>query len=434
MDEEATWDFNTVRARASIDASDSTDSLPVVLTDETPHPTIRPPTSKVPPTLRMLFEGSEDPSPGEPFKLPGFDTPIPVLSSSLLPPPSAGPSASRARGRSRSAVSSQEPDDDVLTAKQPTFQFPPRSATPRTARKMTISDASHSDDDNLSVMDRHPPLGPGIPSSRSPTRPSSRSPSPLSSPVIDPQQPESPYQEIEIPNLGEASTVQSDTPPPIVFSASSPVQSTSQPNRPPINRQRSKSNAMDSPPSTRASQDWSRPSPSTFQFPPPGFGYPSTPPPLSAPLTRTHNRVSPTHASASTISTVSRSSHQFTHSLDASTIQRRYQSPGSLPTPPPVLRSRSAAPFGDGNAYGVVSSSNGPEAVVLQSIPRKPSMTRLASLPVMETLHTPTRSFAFGRTERSGSVDTGPPMPGLKDVLKVNYFNSCCVRETQSCG
>ena len=382
---------------------------------------------------------------------------MPILSPSLLPPPSVP--AARGRNRSRSgAASPSEPEENVLTAKQPTFQFPPRSATPRTARKPSAVDACHDDDDTIPLRDgqpsfgsgipsdkhpplgpgiprdqhpplgagiprqpppplgvgipRHPPLGPGIPSRRSPSRMSSRSSSPQPSPSLT----EPLYQEIEVPTF-PGRTTQQDTPPPIVFSASSP---TAPSPRQTLNRQRSKSSAVDSPGGVlKNMSDWNfpsqTPSPSTFQFPPPGFSQPDTPP-LSAPASRTHNRVSPTHASASTISTVSRTSHQFTHSLDASAIPRRYQPPVSLPTPPPVGRSRSAAPFGDPPTPGL-PTSNGPEAVVQQSIPKKPSMTRLASLPVMETVNAPTRFFA--RPERSGSLDTGPPVPGLKDVLKV---------------
>jgi protein-serine/threonine kinase len=456
-DEEASWEFDTVRARPSVDLSQGADFLSVHLADDTPNPTIRAPTSKVPVTLRMLFEDSDQPV--EPLQISGLDTPISIPSSSLLPPPSVP--ALRGRNRSRSgATSPSEPEEDILTAKQPTFQFPPRSAVPRMTRKLSTADAHHDDDDDISTRDkhpplgpgiptdrhpplgpgiprdqhpplgagiprephpplgvgipRHPPLGPGIPSRQSPSQKSSRSSSPQSSPRLGG---DIGHQEIEIPSFSGSSS-QKDRPPPIVFSASSP---TAPSPRPSLNRQRSKSSAIDPPGSLKSMQDWnfSSQSPSTFQFPPAGFAQPSTPPPLSAPPSRTHNRVSPTHASASTISTVSRMSHQFTHSLDAAAISRRYQTPASLPAPSPVMRSRSAAPYGD-PPTPVMPTSNGPEAVVSQAIPRKPSMTRLASLPVMETVHTPSRPFA--RTERSGSLDTGPPVPGLKDVLKVTVL------------
>lgn len=426
-DEEASWEFDTVRARPSLDLT-QTDFLSANAntSDETPNPTIRPPASRVPPTLRMLFEDGD--APPEPITISGFDAPItPVAPSraSLLPPPSVP--AARGRNRSKGGAASPiEEQEDVLTAKQPTFQFPPRAATPRTARKLSTAD-TREDDDSLSVRDRHPPLGPGIPSRRSPSRQSSRAPSPQSSPVRAGLRTESPYQEIEIPTLPEAN-LQKNTPPPIVFSMSSPDRSTAHESRPRMNRQRSKSNTVDSPPSFKTSHDWNIRSQSTFQFPPPGFAQPSTPPPLSAPVTRTHSRVSPTHASVSTISTVSRTSHQFTGSLDASTSGRRYQPPGPvptgpLPTPPPVMRSRSAAPFGEPSWHTSTPSSAGPEAAV-QAIPRKPSMTRLASLPVMETVQTPSKPWTFGRPERSGSLDTAPPLPGLRDVLKIPSLTS----------
>ncbi|KIP04847.1 hypothetical protein PHLGIDRAFT_178064 [Phlebiopsis gigantea 11061_1 CR5-6] len=360
----------------------------------------------------MLFEDAD--TPPEPFMLPGLDTPIvPSLNPSLLPPPGALPS--KGRNRSRSAASSGEPDEDVLTAKQPTFQFPPRSATPRTTRKLTLTDDSY-DEDGFSASERHPPLGPGIPSGRSPSRQSSRQPSPLSSPLFMSTSLDDDVQDVVVPPVENSPAPQKDGPPPIVFSASSPDTPNAPPARPILNRGRSQSSAVDSPPGSTADRDWSFPSPSTFQFPPPGFSQLSTPP-LASPITWTHNRVSPTHSSVSTISTVSRTSHQFTHSLDASVVPRRSQGFGSMPTPPPVTRSRSAAPFGEPGLYA--TPSHDPETVMLQSVPKKPSMTRLASLPVMETIQTPTKPFTFGRPERSGSVDTAPPLPGLRDVLRV---------------
>lgn len=419
-DNEGTWEFDTVRIRPSLDAQRPFADTLAASPDETSQGTVRPPTSSVPRTLRMLFEDTDKPP--EPFTLPGLDAPIvPSLNPSLLPPP--GVPSSKGRNRSRSAASSASPDEDVLTAKQPTFQFPPRSATPRTARKLTLTDESH-DEDGFSASERHPPLGPGIPSGRSPSRQSSRHPSPLSSPLLMNTSLDDEVQEVVIPPGETPPALQKDGPPPIVFSASSPDKPNAPPTRPLLNRGRSQSSAVDSSPGFTANRDWNFPSPSTFQFPPPGFSHPSTPPPLAAPAARTHNRVSPTHASASTISTVSRSSHQFTHSLDTSVVLRRSQVFGSLPTPPPVTRSRSAAPFGEPGSYSN-PPSHGPEAAMLQSIPKKPSMTRLASLPVMETIQTPTKPFMFGRPERSGSVDTAPPLPGLRDVLRVmqcSYF------------
>lgn len=208
---------------------------------------------------------------------------------------------------------------------------------------------------------------------------------------------------------------------------SSPERVVPHSDRPFLNRQRSKSSAVESPTKFKTSRDWNFPPVRDYQFPPVGFATDSgSVPPTGSPPMRVHSRLSSTHASASTVSSSaasSRSSHQFTQSLDASGMPHRLPSPvGLLPIPPPMLRSRSAAPFGDKIPEGFGPTSNGP-AGTPKSVAKKPSMTRMASLAVMETVQTPSRPFGRHNGARSGSLgDADPPLPGLKDVLKVANF------------
>lgn len=382
--------------------------------DSTPNPTIRPPQSKVPPALRMLFQDHEATS--DPFKIPGFDSPTPAaLNSSLLPLPLLGPP--KGRGRSRSATSSQPSDqeDEVLTAKQPTFEFPPRMSTPRTPSRQGLSSASESDDPPK--RERPPPLGAGIPRSTGPGL--------SSGPAKGDPSFRDMRSERDIPDFGTLPLLEedivknataSDTSLPLVFSSSSPERSSARPSRPLVSRQRSQNGTAESGGAPyQTLPEWNFPTTKEFQFPPPGFSSNSSlPAPPSHP--KTHSRVSPTHSSASTISSnanSSRSSHQFTQSLDASVLPRRAPSPpGPRPTPPNINRSRSATPFGENQ------SPNG--SFFLKTTPKKPSMTRLASVAVMETVQTPSRPWSRNKEARSGSLgDVGPPLPGLKDVLKV---------------
>ncbi len=423
--EGAAWEFDTVRASSSIETSGSDDFLLSSTTDDTssPNPTIRPPPSKVPSTLRMLFENADTVM--DPFKIPGFDALSSALNPSLLPPPSTH--STRGRGRSRSATSSSEHEEEVLTAKQPSFEFPPRVATP----KLSPSNG-HAGSDELQPLHReqHPPLGPGIPVG-----------GPLGSDNSRPRSPRLPasYREvrserglpnIEIPPPDIGAMGKYNPTPPIVLSVSSPEHSVGPRERAVINRQRSKSSAIDavSPTGMKLQREWTFPSSNDFRFPPSGNNsQPVTPPALPAAQSphQTHNRISPTHASASTsISTSSRSSHQFTHSLDASVLPGRLPSPASLVTPSPVTRSRSATPYTESHGSALNDPANAQKLVT-----RKPSMTRLASVAVMETVQSssplPSRPFGRGREERSGSVaDAFPPLPGLKDVLKVIFDGS----------
>jgi hypothetical protein len=371
----------------------------------------------------MLFQDQEGSS--DPFKIPGFGSPdyaanslVAASNASLLPLPSLlGPP--RARGKSKTTASSQASDqeEEVLTAKQPTFEFPPRSKTPRAVSRHGSS--SNSETESVSKHDKPPPLGAGIPHRNVSdvlkgelTLQEARSERSISN--ADFQTNGTAY--VALPSPTNASN-------PIALEPSFPERPPPRIGRPPVARQRSKSNAAQAPDHVEAHSDWKFSTTKEFQFPPPGFSLEST---LStpSPKARIHNRISPTHASASTISSTansSRSSHQFTQSLDAPVLPHRFpSSAGYIPIPPNLSRSRSATPSGEhGTNCNPASNS---QILLSKTVPKKPSMTRLASVAVMETVHTPTSSRPHSRQNegRSGSVgDVEPPLPGLKDVLKV---------------
>ncbi|KAI0342064.1 Pkinase-domain-containing protein [Trametopsis cervina] len=416
------WEFDTVRARASIDihqGDETLSSFPALDETGTLHPTIRPQMSNVPTALRMLFQDGD--SSADPFKLPGFDSSTQTTSNpSLLPlPPLLAPA--RGRGRSRSAASSTPSDleEEVLTAKQPTFEFPPRTSTPHKSHSTGIASGSEgADNQKNSVRERPPPLGAGIPRSRGPGLDSVL--------ILRDTRPEHGIYDSEVPfsEADQEIATLTDMPPPIVLSTSSPERLSPPMARPNVTRKRSKSSIAESPDGFPSHHQWNFPVAKEYQFPPPGFAFDtslSTPSPKS----KTHNRISPTHASASTISSTtnsSRSSHQFTQSLDASVLPRRLPSPaGSMPAVLGLDRSRSVA----AESSAPFSPTSDGSFIFSKTVPQKPSMTRLASVAVMETIHTPTRPFSRQKEVRSGSMgDTGPPLPGLKDVLKIPTVTS----------
>ncbi len=360
-------------------------------------------------------------------------------SDDFLANPSLNVSMTPVRGRSPSSsrnLSTPELSDDPRTAKQSSFVFPPRDDTPRSksAGGETADEVPTSPIERK--RERLPPLGPGIPRTLAPT-PSLADDDGKANPLPGRSTPS--YRDVRstrgVPDIEipEASPVEGpgDSPPPIVLSTSSPERSTT--SRPLINRKRSQSSApgLSSPPGSASS--------STFQdrgLATPDFRFPPiSPSPLSGDrdasasplptfrLPHGHDRRSPTHSSVSTISTISTTSsiHQTSQSLDASILPKRLASPGgSLPTPPPIVRARSATATTDANTFANAQNSVLGSAKIAS---RRPSLNRLGSTP---TLDLPVRPFAKSRDERSGSpaessfsTSSGIPLPGLRDVLKV---------------
>lgn len=441
LEDDSPWEFNTVRGRStsSLDQSELDKSLLNLLEDETAggQSTVRPPPiSSVPATLRNLFDYGDLPPP-DPFRMPVVEMP----SDDLLANPSLNVSSTPTRGRSPSSIrnlTTPEPSDDPRTAKQSAFMFPPRESTPRSK-----SAGGEPDDNDFPVSplerkrERLPPLGPGIPRGLAPTPVLSDTEGKLPSILTSSK---SGYREvrsnrgvpdIEIPEPSPTNASTTDSPPPIVLSASSPERTTT--HRPLTNRKRSQSSApgLSSPPvaaSSSSSRDRDLATPD-FRFPPiPASTFLGDEDASASPLPtfrlpHGHDRRSPTHSSISTISTLSTTSsiHQTSQSLDASNLPKRLASPGgSLPTPPPVMRARSATATTEANPFATAQSSlignvKGPS--------RRPSLHRLGSA---SPLDLPIRPFAKSRDERSGSpaessfgTAAGFPLPGLRDVLKV---------------
>lgn len=437
MDDENPWEFDTVRGRStsSIESFEPDSSLLTLLEDEMAggQSTVRPPPiSNVPATLRNLFDYG-DPPPPEPFRMPTFDTPS---DDPLLTNPSLNVSMTPARGRSPSRVGLATPEptlgEDLRTAKQSSFIFPPKASTPRS--KSSGGEQDENDLPPVSPVDRKrerlPPLGPGIPRMLAPAPTLADSDE---KPPIPPSNKTGPsYREvrstrgmpdIEIPAPSGVAAA-ADSPPPIVLSSSSPEQATRK--LPVINRKRSQSSVAA--PSTPRERNLATPD---FRFPP------VAPSPLSSerdPVTASptptfrlnhgHDRRSPTHSSVSTISTISTSSsiHQTSQSLDASILPKRLASPGgSLPTPPPIMRARSATATTESSPFAAAQNS----IMNLKTPSRRPSLNRLASAPALDL---PVRPFARSQ-DRSGSpaestfnTSMGTPLPGLRDVLKVTHI------------
>lgn len=421
MDDQDDWQFDTVRGRPSFDFGqpELDSSIPGADDDSSSFPTVRPPASKVPATLRMLFEDGTAGTATDPFRIPGLDQ---LQSDNLLS------SLSPARGRSPfkpPAIDANAETPD--TAKQSDFQLPPpRTSTPR--GKSRFGQTPRKDDGD----EPFPALGPGIPLGSSS--------GPASAPILDSgkfSKPVPSYREvrltrgfanIEIPDLSDESlfTPSADTStPPIVLSTSSPERL---PEFPTVSRKRSQSSASSSVPSPFRSisgKDRTPPPSAGFRFPAvPGSstdGGRGAPSPLpSFDLPAGHRRRSPTHASVSTIESTSSSTHQMTYSVDTALLPKRLASPGgslpSLPALPMIARSRSAMASAEGADR--VNEGHGAEG---SGLPRKPSLNRLASVAVMEDVHKspqPKPASARTREGRGGSITEGAQ---LKDVLKVSH-------------
>ena len=438
-DDDNPWEFDFQRRSGAIQEDFEPDNaLLALLEDEAAggQSTVRPPpVSNVPATLRSLFDYGEPPPP-EPFRMPTFEMP----SEDFLANPSLNIPA-RGRSPSRNLTTPEPTLEDPHTAKQSSFVFPPTSATPRSKPLAIPTDDDPPPSPLERKRERLPPLGPGIPRGMAPTPTLSdaenKSSRGRSASTYRDVRSSRGVPDIEIPQFSPTESPTDSPPPPIVLSASSPERP-SPSSRPAMNRKRSQSSApgLSSPPSAT--------SPSTsrggglntpdFRFPPVspsplGAGRSEKEPSSPIPTIRTphgHDRRSPTHSSVSTISTVSsttssNSVHQTSQSLDASILPKRLASPGgSLATPPPIVRARSATATTEANPFGVAQSALMSAG---RAPTRRPSLQRLGSASALDL---PVRPFAKRNDERSGSpaessfsTSSGVPLPGLRDVLKV---------------
>lgn len=406
-----TWEFDTVRGPVSeaLSALVNNDS-----SEPAPFATVRPSTAKLPTSLRVLFDNDEA-APPDPFRIPGFHGTPRNNAPSPIPTPSAAIAHSRDRSAIKRAMAQNNDSDDGPSLSKATFAFPAANSRARsrmdTHNTGTPDDSWDESNSSFSPSEHHLPL----------RRPSMSNVSDEMDMSVSAETVQSsPFQTIR--DRGTTGHLQSAEDSPPAGETVLPIRTTSI-------RDESR-NSVSSVQS--GDHSFTFPQARDFQFPqtpvastaherlPESFGSP--------PGRRTHDRASPTHLSTSSINIPSPISHHPTHSLDmpsSSTISRHQ--PSSVPSsgPPPLSRARSATPSTDSRApdYNVA-----PLAVGFQPPSRKPSLTRLASVAVMETMQTmqmpmtpPVKPFARGRSGSSNSGKSDVVVPGLKDVLKVCY-------------
>lgn len=158
--------------------------------------------------------------------------------------------------------------------------------------------------------------------------------------------------------------------------------------------------------SNTSRRDLNLASPAAFQFPP-SLKTLSTSQTSATPVQKSHNRVSPTHLSASNLAD-SPSAHQTTYSLDISGSGKQKITPSLLS--PSITRTRSATALPETKPINIgtatVHHSNDPDNPLL--VP-------------------PLKPFAKVSRNRSGSdvsQATNAGTPGLKDVLKIPSLTS----------
>ncbi|KAH9176437.1 Pkinase-domain-containing protein [Lactarius sanguifluus] len=415
--DENPWEFDTVRGR-SFDTSGS--GSPQAANEDGSLATVRPQPSKLPTSLRHLFD-SDTASVPDPFRIPGFNSSNKEVAStipnSLLsppspvvpPPPPPPPSVPRDR-TARRALRIESSFEDGPNLSTATFAFPPRTISRGTKAK--VINGFEDQGNSSSLHTRHaerPSTAPGSPTSPMPgghntivskfvgRRDQRLDPSDLDLEAVFRR----PGHEVNLPVISK-----DDGPPADVKSAASARRS-------PATRKRSQSSTQ----GPRPSLEQNSPLPPDFQFPEHTSSSDSS---FSSSVLRVRPRISPTRASASKTPV---SLHTSTHSLDARipvSAPRRPSPPGLAP---PVLgRSRSATPADD--------IPPDPHAEPLPGghrSQRRPSLHRLASLAVMETAPQTKASSkpARGRSGNSaGGVGDLSGIPGLKDVLKAPALTS----------
>ena len=303
------------------------------------------------------------------------------------------------------------PEESSDTSEPPTtpmpFQYPPTLAPPplltpttsgqsRTARRQKRLD--EADDDDLQHTHRtgfvFPPRPKQTTDVEKPQEPKTNSPKVPSPKFPSPSTP-------HYPPLEEKSTHSDDGK--VEPGQTSPLRDFF---RTPIERKRSKSNAADT-------NGQIFPSPGEYRFPV-SNGLPTgAQRPLH--LLSKRSRRSPTLDSLERIHTSP--SHQSTHSLDA--VPSGRTSPSTSRSAPNITRP--LRPTLNGSPDGLHPESKPPSL--------KPSLTRQASVAVMETVSSPSLlppvPPLVRQRQRSGNSVSGnsdfltPNVPGLKDVLKV---------------
>ncbi|KAH8107474.1 Pkinase-domain-containing protein [Phellopilus nigrolimitatus] len=467
-DGQESWEFDTVRARSSAVQPESA-------IDDIYHPATN---ARVPNSLRMLFpDDGGNSAPSDPFRLQNINinrdpwsrsntptltpTPAPLPAPSLATDaphlPSTSPLPSRTRAPRRDDHSAEE------TARQANFVFPPRRAVVPSKSKLSTPAPTIDDEEELPPHPPSPdrertrlfPLGHaqgyarGIDDATMPSAmlhvdpPSAASAAdPPNSPPFGGStiRPSANYREVRtsrgVPDIA--------IPPANIRDGIGIGIGTAAPPSPSMprnffGRKRSQSSAAASTASSNSAGSSARHRnlafPHDFHFPPivaatANIAGPSLPLPILSSPTRSRRArarrdTSPSQVSFSSSSESSRSpgAHQTTHSLDNAAAFGIREAPplmvaaadadadagGGLDLPPSISRAHSA---------NALSESPAPSPAL--AVSRRPSVTRQASVAVMEGVHS--RAVASASPDKADTVVA--PVPGLKDVLKIPSLSS----------
>lgn len=457
-EEQNSWEFDTVRARSSTDTQGEPINEEV---DEGLNRSVV--NTRIPASLRLLFgEESRGPSKDAFSGFPGTgqlrsrsNTPTVGLGTGAAESYSHIPDRDKPPSRRHGGGGGEHTSDE--TVRRLDFVFPPRSGQPsRTKSKLASSIPTSEDEDRQPPSPereraRLPHLGPvhvhghshghgrGIGDATMSTHsvtPHGRASGNISSssndmfPTGSPARANPSYKDvrtsrglpnISIPPVNMHGSLDMTFDSPADITATEELQQSSSPSKsnfsmPLFNRKRSQSSATASSSTSPRKLNF----PSDFHFPPvastANIAGPSLPPPISSfNRAKSHNAMSPSHGSLSSSSSESRSpaAHQTTHSLDNNAIynQRLFKPSASSLGP------------GVGQDTGALSPSysraNEQLPVSGQPLSRRPSVTRQASVAVMETVHS--TAIDIKQDLPSAKIDPDSPVPilGLKDVLKV---------------
>jgi protein-serine/threonine kinase len=418
--DENPWEFDTVRGM-SFDLSGS--GSPQAANEDQSLATVRPQPSKLPTSLRHLFD-SDIASVPDPFRIPGFNSSNKEAASAIpnsqlpppspvVPPPPPPPSVPRDRTARRALRidSSFEDSPNLSTA---TFAFPPRTISRGTKAK-AITGPPPSEGQGNSSHPGHverPSTAPASPSSETMTFRNGTSTSNTVVPKFVGRR--DPRLDTSEPDLGSVfHRPGHETNLPTISKDGGPLADarSAATSRNPASQKRSQSTTRVPP--SRPSLEQNSPLPPEFQFPGHISSSDHEHSSFSSSVLRARARESPTRAGASETPL---SLHSSTHSLDGQipTSLPRRPSPPSL-APPVLGRSRSATPADDRTPdahTGPFPGGHRPQ--------QRPSLYRLASETAPQT-KTPSKPVRGRSGNSAGGVGDLSGIPGLKDVLKVNF-------------
>lgn len=437
-DEKPSWEFDTVRGRPSGEdylgengtRTPSSDSA----SDHQPH---QPVNARLPTSLRAIF-GEDGNAPPDPFRFPNF-------SNNSRPHAPSSPAPRQDRLAARKPLDSTE-NEDAHTVRQANFVFPPRPQIPRMRSKLSMN-ASGGDDESTSSSPeklRLLPVGPGMgrgigigdstmsstPSPKAQTSQGTHSSvsSGESTSSTNTARPGGSYREVrtsrgvpdiaippthtpnpQVTNVDGSSSVEASP-----SSIPSPPQSAS---RQRFSRVRSQSSAAATPSSSRTLRNQAFPM--DYQFPSNG----ALPLPPVMPAAMSHRSTNSAGNEHPRIPVVHQSAHSFDNAAslahshgfrDGFSAGSSLAVEGGIGLPPSLSRAHSSTALNDQNrAYDDAG----------RPVVRRPSLTRQASVAVMENVGSsstsPKPSGAFSPGPSFMSRAESSPIPGLKDVLKV---------------